>query len=84
MFSEKILSAPWSVRHVLSCRVPSHHKNITKTDNYTPLRFFQVVNQKEYQKMVIISFVHLKKINTFCFTYKGVEQKLNPPRPLEN
>ena len=46
--------------------------------------FFQVQNHKEYQNLVIISFVHLEKINTFCFMHKGVEQKLSLPRPLEN
>ena len=34
--------------------------------------FFQVLNHKEYQNVVIISFVHLEKISTFCFMYKGV------------
>ena len=29
--------------------------------------FFQVRNHKEYQNVVIISFVHLEKINIFCF-----------------
>ena len=46
--------------------------------------FFQVWNHKEYQKVVIISFVHLEKINIFCFMLKGVAQKLSLPRPLEN
>ena len=45
--------------------------------------FFQVGNQKEYQNVVIISFVHLEKINNFCFMRKGVAQKLSLPRPLE-
>ena len=31
--------------------------------------FFQVGNQKEYQNVVIISFVHLEKINIFCFMH---------------
>ena len=34
--------------------------------------FFKVRNQKEYQNVVIISFVHLEKINIFCFMDKGV------------
>ena len=51
---------------------------------HTPERFFQVRNQKEYQNVVIISFVHLEKINIFCFMHKGVVQKLSLPRPLEN
>ena len=46
--------------------------------------FFQVGHQKEYQNVVIISFVHLEKINIFCFMHKGVAQKLSLPRPLEN
>ena len=46
--------------------------------------FFQVLNHKEYQNVVIISFVHLEKINIFCFMHKGVAQKLSLPRPLEN
>ena len=46
--------------------------------------FFQVGNHKEYQNVVIISFVHLEKINIFCFMYKGVAQKLSLPHPLEN
>ena len=46
--------------------------------------FFQVRNEKEYQNVVIISFVNLEKINTFCFMHKGVVQKLSLPRPLEN
>ena len=50
----------------------------------TPEGFFQVRSQKEYQNVVIISFVHLEKINIFCFMYKGVAQKLSLPRPLEN
>ena len=50
----------------------------------TPEGFFQVGSQKEYQNVVIISFVHLEKINIFCFMYKGVAQKLSMPRPLEN
>ena len=49
----------------------------------TPLWFFQVWNQKEYQKMVLISFVHLKKINNFCFLRKGVSRILSLPCPLE-
>ena len=31
--------------------------------------FFQVGNHKEYQNVVIISFVHLEKINIFCFMH---------------
>ena len=31
--------------------------------------FFQVWNYKEYQNVVIISFVHLEKINIFCFMH---------------
>ena len=50
----------------------------------TPERFFQVRRQKEYQNVVIISFVHLEKINIFCFMLKSVAQKLSLPRPLEN
>ena len=50
----------------------------------TPEGFFQVGSQKEYQNLVIILFVHLEKINIFCFMYKGVVQKLSLPRPLEN
>ena len=46
--------------------------------------FFQVQNHKEYQNVEIISFVHLEKINIFCFMHKGVAQKLCLPRPLEN
>ena len=46
--------------------------------------FFQVRNNKEYQNVEIISFVHLEKINIFCFMHKGVAQKLSLPRPLEN
>ena len=41
--------------------------------------FFQVRNHKEYQNVVIISFVHLEKINIFCFMHKGVAQKFLPP-----
>ena len=46
--------------------------------------FFQVWNHKEYQNVVIISFVHLEKINIFCFMHKGVAQKLSLSCPLEN
>ena len=46
--------------------------------------FFQVRNHREYKNLVIISFVHLEKINIFCFMPKGVAQKLSLPRPLEN
>ena len=46
--------------------------------------FFQVRNHKEYQNVVIISFVDLEKINIFCFMYNGVAQKLSLLRPLEN
>ena len=46
--------------------------------------FFQVGNQKEYQKMVVIPFVYLEKVNVFCFMHKGVAQKLSLPCPLEN
>ena len=46
--------------------------------------FFQVGNQKEYQNVVIISFVHPEKINIFCFMHKGVVQKLSQLCPLEN
>ena len=50
----------------------------------TPEGFFQVQNQKEYQNVVIISFLYLEKINIFCFMYKGVAQKMSLPHPLEN
>ena len=50
----------------------------------TPRGFFQVGNQMEYQKIVIITFVHLEKINFFCSMHKVVAQKLSLPRPLEN
>ena len=50
----------------------------------TPEVFFQVGNHKEYQNVVIISFVHLKRINIFYFMHKIVAQKLSLPRPLEN
>ena len=40
----------------------------------TPGGFFKVGNQKEYQKMVVTPFVHLEKINIFCFMDKGVAQ----------
>ena len=46
--------------------------------------FFQVRNQKEYQNVVSISFVHLEKIKIFCFMLKSVEQKLSLSCPLEN
>ena len=49
----------------------------------TPVGFFQVGSKKEYQNVVIISFLHLEKINIF-FVHKSVEQKLSLPRPLEN
>ena len=42
----------------------------------TPGGFFQVGNPKEYQRMIIIPFVHLEKITIFCFMHKGVAQKL--------
>ena len=32
-------------------------------------RFFQVGNQKEYQNVLIISFVYLEKIKFFCFMH---------------
>ena len=38
----------------------------------TPEGFFQVRSQKEYQNVVIISFVHLEKRNIFCFMPKSV------------
>ena len=50
----------------------------------TPEGVFQFGNKKEYQNVVIISFVHLEKINIFCFMHKGVAQKLSLPGPLEN
>ena len=50
----------------------------------TPEGFFQVRSQKEYQNVVMISFVNLEKINIFCFMLKSVAQKLSLPRPLEN
>ena len=50
----------------------------------TPEGVFQVRSQKEYQNVVIISFVHLEKINIFCFMHKGMAQKLSLPCPLEN
>ena len=46
--------------------------------------FFQVGNQKEYQNVVIISFVHLEKIDIFCFMHKSVAQKLSLPCPFES
>ena len=39
--------------------------------------FFQVQNHKEYQNVVLISFVHLEKISIFCFMHKSVAQKLS-------
>ena len=83
MFTEKILSGRGSVRHVPSRCVLSHHKKVTETENFTLVRFFQAVNQKQYQKMVLNPFVHLWKTNIFCFMHKGVVQKLSLPRPLE-
>ena len=50
----------------------------------TPVGYFKVGNQKDYIKMVIMSFVHLEKISIFCFTHKGVAQKLSLLCPLEN
>ena len=50
----------------------------------TPEEFFQVRSQKEHHNFVIISFVHLEKINIFCFMYKGVVQILSLVSPLEN
>ena len=44
--------------------------------------FFQVRNHKEYQNVVIISFVHLEKINIFCFMHKGMAQNLSLPQPF--
>ena len=38
--------------------------------------FFQDGNQKDYQNVVMISFVHLEKVNIFCFMHKSVAQKL--------
>ena len=49
----------------------------------TPEGFFQVRSQKEYQNVVIISFVHLEKINIFCFMHKSVAQQLSLQCPLE-
>ena len=46
--------------------------------------FFQVRNQKEHQKMVLIPFINLEKINIFGSMHKGVAQKLSLPCPLEN
>ena len=46
--------------------------------------YFQVQNHKEYQNVVIIAFVHLEKMNIFCFMPMSVAQKLSLPRPLEN
>ena len=46
--------------------------------------FFQVRNHKEYQNVIMISFVHLEKINIFCFMHQGMAQKLSLPRRLEN
>ena len=45
--------------------------------------FFKVGNQKEYRDVVMISFVHLEKINIFCFMHKSVAQKLSLPHPLK-
>ena len=50
----------------------------------TPEGFFQVGSQREYQNVVIISFVHFEEINIFCFMHMSVMQKLSLPRPLEN
>ena len=47
----------------------------------TPVGFFKVGNQKEYQIIVIISFVHLERINTLCFTHKGVAGSIFAPCP---
>ena len=49
----------------------------------TPEGFFLVGNQKKYQNVVITSFLHLEKINIFCFMYKGVAPKLSLPCPVE-
>ena len=43
--------------------------------------FFQVGNQKEYQNVVIISFVHLEKINIFLFYALGRGAKIEPATP---
>ena len=42
--------------------------------------FFQGRNQKEYQNVVIILFVHPEK----NVHYKNVAHKLSLPRPLKN
>ena len=46
--------------------------------------FWQLFPHKEFQKMVIMTFVQLEKINIFCFMHKSVVQKLSLPRPFEN
>ena len=43
--------------------------------------FFQVRNHKEYQNVVIISFVHLEKINIFLFYAQERGAKIEPAMP---
>ena len=43
--------------------------------------FFQVGNQKEYQNVVIISFVHFEKINIFLFYAQECGTKIEPAMP---
>ena len=49
----------------------------------TPGGFFQVGNQNNYPKMVIIHFVHLEKKH-FLFYAQGRGAKIEPAQPLEN
>ena len=43
--------------------------------------FFQVGNQKEFQNVVIISFVHLEKNKHFLFYALGRGAKIEPAMP---
>ena len=44
--------------------------------------FFQVQNHKEYQNVVITSFVQPEKINIFLFHAQGCGTKIEPVMPI--
>ena len=76
--------SPWSQALKIIHRLGPVRQRRLDPGKETLEGFFQVGNQKEYQNVIIISFVHLEKINIFCFMHNSMAQKLSVPRPLEN
>ena len=91
MICPKTVLDKYDVRYIYdslwwSLEIISYNIDQRKLDpgKESPEGVLQVRSQKEYQDLIIISFVHLEKINIFCFIYNGVVQKLSLPGPLEN